>query len=508
MKFVDELIDNPVDGSKVAIIQGGHSISYEELKNKVYFLYNALINEGIKRPERVIVCLEKSIESIVTFFAIMKCGATFIPLDTEMPKERMDYIIQNSKAGFIITTTKLQALFSLEDCKILISESLMEKNILPSTSAISRNLDDVAYIIYTSGSTGNPKGVMISHRSFSAFVDSISEMIPYYEEKIRYLSLFPFYFDASLCDIYPTLKMGGTLILMEKFMFPNQLLDALEKHMITIACMPSTLLKLLVSRFSSIEKYSLPNLQAIWYGTESCPISVVKRLKELLPNVQFVHSYGPTEATCTSHVYFDYGDEDKYEEAGVLPIGKPLPTIESYIYDEKLKPVKPGSIGELYIGGTQVMVGYCGEEAKTQQVLIERNGKKIYKTGDYVKEDEEGNCIFMGRKDDMIKYSGKLIYLSEIEDKLLKVDGISDATIITHENSLGVLNMYAFLIEGDTAKINIEGIRCELSKKLPQYMIPHKFVCYNENTFPQMPSGKTDKKFLESLIEKGGVDYL
>jgi len=309
----------------------------------------------------------KSIYSIASYFSAIWIGATFIPVDIALPIERIKYIVLNSNAKHVITISKYKAILcNVKDINVIILDEeidIFQDNLTASINSVkccNKNKVDLAYIIYTSGSTGNPKGVMISHQSMMAFVESIVQVVPYYNKSMRYLSLFPFHFDASMCDIYPTLLVGGTLYLMDRCLLPNHLLQEIEKNQITIACISSSFMKLLSSRYASIINYDLSSLQALWFGTESCSIDAIKNVKSKLPKVKFIHSYGPTETTCTSHIYF-CSEKDFEISSQVLPIGKPLPKVTSFIINDRGEYAKVGEIGELYISGVQVMLGYCND---------------------------------------------------------------------------------------------------------------------------------------------------
>lgn len=365
---------------------------------------------------------------------------------------------------------------------------------------LNRSEKDIAYIIYTSGSTGRPKGVMIRQDSLVAFVEVISKIIKC-SEKTRLLNIMPFHFDGSLVDIYCTLLAGGTMILMDKFVLPNELVKVLDKYEITHTCMVATVVKLFVSRFSNIRNYRLPKLEAIWFGGEPCPVKIIRELKYILPSLKFTHMYGPTETTCLTHTYTfeDIPDDVR----GYFPIGKPLPTVEAYALNEMNEIIKLGETGELYIGGIQVMEGYCNDEKRTKEVLVENvfnRTEKVYKTGDYVTVDNEGNYIFIGRKDDMIKSSGHLIYLSEVEKILLSHEKVKDAIVLPYEDELSITKMKAFIVLRKNESLSKEELKNYMLKKLPKYMVPYDLNFISDNNVPKNSSGKIDRKELMKLI--------
>lgn len=505
MDYVDEILDHQNNYDKTAIIQGNRQITYGQLKEISYYLANQLLGLSTNTGEKVMILLEKSIEYVVSYFGVMKSGKCFIPIDATLPGERLQYMIDNSKSTIVITNKKLYNSFSaqLKGMSIIYLENFEEylevcQGCNETSIVLDRTTKDLAYIIYTSGSTGNPKGVKIRNDSFTAFLLSMTSAMPYYHETCRYLSVFPYHFDASWVDIFPTLYVGGQLIIFERLMSANQLLKTMEQYKITMTCIPSTIVKLIAGKFVSIEKFDLSNLELIWYGTESCPTKHIKYLHSKLPNVKFIHSYGPTEATCTSHIY--YCEEKDFEtEQDLFPIGKELNTITSYALNDQNQLIIEGEVGELYISGVQVMDGYCGDEEKTKEVLVENyfNSNEIaYKTGDYVTVDKEGNYIFTNRRDDMVKVYGKLVYLSEIEKALNGDKRIKDSIVTSYKDEMEMIKIRACIIKDSMTKLEVQEVKEMLQNKLPKYMIPAKFIIMNEEDVPKTSSMKVDRKKL------------
>jgi|GEM_PF-4039835 len=247
-------------------------------------------------------------------------------------------------------------------------------------------------------------------------------------------------------------------------------------------------MKLLSSRYASIINYDLSSLQALWFGTESCSIDAIKNVKSKLPKVKFIHSYGPTETTCTSHIYF-CSEKDFEISSQVLPIGKPLPKVTSFIINDRGEYAKVGEIGELYISGVQVMLGYCNDVEMTNKALV----NNVYKTGDYAEIDIRGNYIFHGRKDDMVKINGKLIYLTEIETIACRYHGVEDAIAIVEDQEI-IKTIKLYVISKSELSIREEELKNYIEQYLPQYMIPNKIVLYKNSLFPRNSAGKIDRK--------------
>lgn len=507
MEFVHEILENQKDYSKIAIIQQKRSITYKQLNECSLVLANKLNSLVGDTKQRVIILLDKSIEYIISYFGVMKAGMCFIPVDVSLPDHRLNYIIQNSGAKLVITNAHFKEQYTnvIKDMSLIFLEDfqqmleMYEKQ--PELQKINTlTKDDLAYIIYTSGSTGAPKGVKIRHKSFLAFVESVLADIPYYNSDCRYLSVFPYYFDAAWVDVFPTLYKGGTLVLFNKLMSANQLLKALSDNKITMTCMPSTLIKLITSKYASLDNYDLCNLQLLWYGTEACPVKHVRYLHNKYPHITFLHSYGPTECTCTSHMYY-CKEEDFEKDIDVFPIGKELKTIESFALNDADNKISTGEIGELYIAGIQVMEGYVNDDIKTKEVLsyLKEDGKSIYRTGDYVTIDEKGNYIFVGRRDDMVKANGKLVYMSEIEKVINELDTVVESIVSPYRDELEMMHLKAYVITSSYCDIDSTTIKNYIANKLPHYMVPNKYILLDENEVPKTHSMKIDRN---KLLEK------
>lgn len=524
--YLDQVLDNPKDPGKVAVRSKERTISYEKLIEISTRLSHLLISHRIRPDDRVIIFMEKSVESIAAIFGILKSGACYVPVDETIPYARLDSLLQSCKPKFLITHSSLYKpllpVLEKHGVNLVLFDDYTENSPIsyPASRIMilhwlnksretdaqgqqteKRKRENLAYIIYTSGSTGAPKGVMISHRSAAAFVGSITPMIPY-DENTRFLNVSPLYFDASIVDIFCTLQAGGQLVLMPKFRFPNQLLENMEKNKITDTLLVSSVLKLLVSRFASITDYDLSSLRTLWYGAEACPVRVISQLKEMIPQLKFIHGYGPTEAAHSTTLYiFDHIPEKREE---YFPIGKPLPNIKTVAINEKNEPIQPGEIGELYIGGTQLFQGYCNDLERTRAVVIDNflgTGERYYRSGDYVTIDRDGNYIFRGRVDDMIKIAGQLVYLSEIEKAALSHDCVKDAILLTEEDALFNKKVVAFIVPQQSTKTSENDLKEYLLTKLPRYMVPSSLYFITEDQIPKTPSGKVDKKILLKTVQ-------
>lgn len=523
--FIDEILNHPRNKDKPAIIDESGQLTYGELLERSSIVAATFIKSGLQGNVCVAIYMEKSIEQIISIFGILKSGASYVPIDYDLPIERVEYIFSNCKPAFVVTDykgmEKLQStIFNrdysyliMDDCSeealcyfenndptVLLWKNLCQENIdFNYLNSLERSEKDIAYILFTSGSTGKPKGVMIRHESVEAFTRVAIEFMGY-SEQMRMLSISPLYFDVSVPDIFCTLRAGGTLFLMKKFLVPNDILEALQKYEITDVIMVASILKLLSSRYSKLQDHAYTTLKTIWYGGESCPVYILELIQRAFINCEIVHGYGQTETTFCALVY--KLDASMANHSGALPVGKPLPTIQAYAFNDHYELIKPHEIGEIYIGGIQVMKGYCNNEIKTNEVIVRNifhSDERMYKTGDYVTLDNAGNYIFLGRRDDMIKSRGKIVYLSEVERVILSCPGVKDVIVLPHVDDLELTTIKAFIIPTTDKHPAIKELIKHIEMKLPKYMVPQYIKVVYEEELPKSSTGKIDRKKLMSL---------
>jgi acyl-CoA synthetase (AMP-forming)/AMP-acid ligase II len=355
---------------------------------------------------------------------------------------------------------------------------------------------NLAYIIYTSGSTGKPKGVAIRHESIMNYIEASSKIYGY-DLNLNTINLNPFFFDGSLGSIFRTIFVGGYLyIFTPGLIIPKVLIRRLiDKKITHLGCTPA-LFKMLVKHINPQNKDSLC-LKSIAVGGDTYPVEYLKKIIDLLPNVRFFNGYGPTETTVIVAGYeLKKEDIDKKNE---IPFGKSInKNVRLYAFNNKGELIKPGEMGELYIGGIQVMAGYWNDKVLTDTVLKKDmiKGDILYKTGDFVTIDEDDNYIFKGRMDDMIKKDGYRIYLSEIENALNDMSCIKESACITVRKGEHI-KIVAFIVLKDKNN-SVNKIQDSLRKKIPEYMIPDSFKFLGD--IPHTPIGKVDKSQLKSLL--------
>lgn len=481
---------------KIAIVDGLAHFTYEQLNSRANQLANYLISKGIEKKGLVGVCIPQSANRIIAFLAILKTGAAYLPVDGELPAARIGMMIADSQADLILCAAQYWEKVNNEHTQSIELDTLFyEENFQhisnenPSVAILN---EDPAYVIYTSGSTGTPKGVIISHRSFHNFVQYQATVLGLSIDSQTLQFASPS-FDAAIIDIWTPLIKGATMHL-----YPNNkivgepLLDFIVTHNIdTVPLMPPMVLA------SLPQNRPIGNLQTIAIGGEACTEHTVRSWYK---KIRLINSYGPTEATVAVTNY------EFKEDTDPRIIGAAIPFVDLLLLDSDLKPVAEGTVGELYIGGMQLALGYLnrGDETKKHFIpapdwLSDKSGGDtiLYKTGDMVLRRADGNLEFHGRKDEQVKIRGYRIELSEIEHHITQLPQIIQSAVKVQRKENGLPALIAFIQlakKEDQAKI-AQNIRTKLQQIMPSYMLPDKVVIVD--AMPLNHAGKIDKQLLE-----------
>jgi len=504
-----------------AVVFGNESITYRELDEVTNQLAGTLIENGIKRRNRVGIYIDKSIQSIISIQGILKAGAVYVPLDPKAPPSRLSYIIQNCGIECILTSTQkvemVTRMFQEENplkTVILTDELISPKNlpkakIIPWKSVINtekvnvpenRGIEtDLAYILYTSGSTGVPKGVMITHLNAFTFLNWAQTTFNITSDD-RLSNHAPLHFDLSILDIFGAFNAGATLVLVPDIIstFPIRLADWIEENQISIWYSVPSVLTMMVLH-GELENHRFAELRTILFAGEVFPTKYLRKLMELIPHAEYYNLYGPTE---TNVITYYKVDEIPPEQTKPIPIGKACNNMEVFALMENGKVVeRPGEEGELYVRGSCVAKGYWGDMEKTKENFINNPlnsdfQETVYRTGDIVTIDTEGNYIYKGRQDHMIKSRGYRIELGEIEMVLHTHSDIKEAAVIAIPDDLIGHRIQAFIVPHDGKEMNTTDLRMFCGKHLPQYMIPEKIEF--RRSLPKTSTGKIDKPTLIS----------
>ncbi len=389
-----------------------------------------LVQQGVAPGDYVAVSLPRSIELITALLAIMECGAAYLPLDPNYPSKRLEFMLEDSEAKFMITTNSAASVLQ-SGAKLLPIESIFSDLPKHPDSPLNLKIDNnqIAYLLYTSGSTGKPKGVSVTHKNLVNLLFSVLEK-PGIQETDKILSITTISFDIAGFELYGALLKGALLVLTdeETSKDPRLLLDVIKEESITMMeATPATWQMLLDAGW----KEHLP-IKALCTG-EALPMVLAKNILGKVNELW--NLYGPTETTIWSAItQISPSDE-------VITIGKPIANTQLYIVNEQGRLVEPGKIGELYIAGDGVAEGYWKRPDLTAEKFIKNPfdadaGPIVYRTGDLAKLLPSGEVQCLGRIDQQIKIRGHRIELGEIEQALDSLEGVQSSVVLLNEDRL------------------------------------------------------------------------
>ncbi len=479
--FEQSAEENP---DKTALIAKDRTLTYKELNESSNTVANKLIDSGIKTGDSIVLLLPRESCFFSCMFGVNKAGAAFIPCDPQYPADRIRSIIEDSGASYIITTKdKLPdyAGYNVTDVNEIMSGDNTSQPDVPMTG------EELAYMIYTSGSTGKPKGVMLRHIGICNYLmpHPANTHIYYLKNNINtYLSVTTVSFDMSFKEHTAALCNGKTLVFAseEEMNDPRALAELMKKY--GVDCMNAT-----PSRLQQYMEYKpfraeLAKCKLVMSGGEGYPMSLRDAIKACSDKIKIVNTYGPTEITVSCNAA-DLTDAD------YVTIGRPLFNYSEFIVDKYGALAPFGVIGELYVGGPGVAVGYRNLPEKTAEAFVEFDGQRMYRTGDYAKFDRDGNVFILGRLDSQVKLRGLRIELSEIEELIASQTHIKKAAVVIRKIG-GQDNLCAYFT-ADT-DIDVDRLRDELKKHLTHYMVPTAYMQMEE--MPVTANGKTDTKRL------------
>jgi len=475
------------------------SISYRDLVAAITTARSSLEQAGIRSGDIVALCGIKSIDLLTAAFATLACGAAYAFIDSDLPIDRLRTTLDICRPQIVISE-RVDVELADEISADFIGELTAGLRMLRRRAPAARRANSaLAYVIFTSGSSGRPKGVQISHTAVLSFLRSAHSRVSY-GTPLVFLNTSPFFFDASVLDIYLTLALGGRLVLAPKIVMPGQVTAAVEKYRVTDTLIVSSLLKLLASRFSDLHYRDASSLRTIWFGAEPCPVRVLSRLKQQIPHLTFIHGYGPTETThtATMHITSAPGNEDE----AYLPIGRPLDTVEVRVVGADLDPTPPGEVGELIISGHQLMDGYLNDEAANHAAFVEIDGVRFYRSNDLVRQDVNGELIFVGRRDDAVKIRGHLVYLGELETAALRLPGIEDAVAYAYDDAQEFKSLGLAVVTEQWS--STEDLVTRLLELLPQYMVPTRVSLVTTSSDDLLPTGKLNRKRIREQANTTG----
>lgn len=489
----------------LALIDGERELTYAALDSAANQLARHLIELGVRRGDRVALYLNKSAESIIGIYGVLKAGAAYVPLDPQAPTSRLGYITTNAGVRVLLTgvekaddVTALRAQApTITDAVILNDPGVRAE--LAALSADSPRIPgiegDLAYILYTSGSTGVPKGVMLSHRNCLAFVEwAVEEFGVSAEDRLS--SHAPLHFDLSTFDLYAAAAAGAPVVLVpaQASVFPSLVRTFIEEQRITVWYSVPSILTMLVMR-GGLTTASCPGLRTILFAGEVFPTRYLRQLTELLGHVRFANLYGPTETNvCTWHEVRPLPDGDE-----TIPIGRAIDGVDVYALNDAGQRAGVGEEGELYVRGPTVMQGYLGDPEKTAARLVpdplgDIIQQPTYRTGDLVVLTETGGYRFLGRRDEQIKSRGYRIELGEIETAIYAHPAVSECAVVAIPDEVVTNRLLAYVSLREP--LDSRELTSFCVERLPHYMVPERFEFADE--LPRTSTGKVDRRSLQA----------
>ncbi|MGG1603778.1 surfactin non-ribosomal peptide synthetase SrfAA [Bacillus subtilis] len=484
-----------------AVVFEDRTLSYRTLHEQSARIANVLKQKGVGPDSPVAVLIERSERMITAIMGILKAGGAYVPIDPGFPAERIQYILEDCGADFILTESKVAA--PEADAELIDLDQAIEEGAEESLNA-DVNARNLAYIIYTSGTTGRPKGVMIEHRQVHHLVESLQQTI--YQsgsQTLRMALLAPFHFDASVKQIFASLLLGQTLYIVPKKTVTNgaALTAYYRKNSIEATDGTPAHLQMLAAA-GDFEGLKLKHMLIGGEGLSSVVADkLLKLFKEAGTAPRLTNVYGPTE-TCVDASVHPVIPENAVQSAYV-PIGKALGNNRLYILDQKGRLQPEGVAGELYIAGDGVGRGYLHLPELTEEKFLQDPfvpGDRMYRTGDVVRWLPDGTIEYLGREDDQVKVRGYRIELGEIEAVIQQAPDVAKAVVLARPDEQGNLEVCAYVVQKPGSEFAPAGLREHAARQLPDYMVPAYFTEVTE--IPLTPSGKVDRRKLFALEVK------
>lgn len=506
IKNILQLLENTAQRlpNSLALKDENQSLTFQEYVDTAKIIGSFLtINASHTYSRPVVVMVDRNLEPLVAFMGVVYSGNFYVPVDNRTPPERLRNILEVLDPIAIIGFTENEKI----QCNAIGNKIpfYLYKEIITGEvdevllSAVRQKAIDVdpLYAIFTSGSTGLPKAVAISHKSVLDLSSWLSETFSFDNSDVIGNQT-PFYFDASVKDIYVSLRTGAAIIIIPSkcFLFPKLLVEFLDDNAVT-TILWATSAVVLTAKSGILEDATLPKLKRIFFAGEAMFGKHLNIWKKHFPDGTFINLYGPTEVTVDSSFYIV---NREFQDNEVIPIGGNCDNKQLFLLDGENQVLFGNVEGELAVRGTGVALGYYNDRERTEQVFIQNPLHNhyqdlIYKTGDFVRRNRYGEIEFIGRKDFQVKHMGNRIELGEIEAAAYGIEEIKHAACVYDQNSEKIVLYYTSNNELEP-KFFIK----ELSHNLPKYMMPNRFVLIEQ--MPLNANGKVDKKAINAWLNE------
>jgi amino acid adenylation domain-containing protein len=487
---------------RVALVFGREQLTFGQLDERANALAQRLRHCGVGPDVRVAVCMLRSINMVVTLYAIHKAGGAYVPIDPGYPADRIAFVLEDAQVPLVLTQQCVRASLPATAARILAVDDPQEIAAVPannSSHSVSAAVpENLAYVIYTSGSTGKPKGVMVRHKNAVNFFTGMDNAIG--REPGTWLAVTSISFDISVLELFWTLTRGFKVVIhaddpaiLRKFTDRTtpvdhlSLADEIRKHQVThLQCTPSLAGMMLDDTDT---EQALRQVKTFLFGGEPMPPSLPARMDW---DARIFNMYGPTETTVWSSV-------SQVNRAGPITIGRPIANTRLYILDRNLQPLPARVPGELYIAGDGVTRGYLNRAELTNErfvpePFVQDVNARMYRTGDLARFNPDGTIDFLGRMDNQVKVRGHRIELGEIESVLQQQPGIKECVVSVWQAGPNDVRLVGYFVTDPGAEVQLAELRSALKSTLPDYMVPSTFL--RLPVLPLTPNGKVDRKAL------------
>ena len=472
--FMEQALKTP---NAIAVKHNDITITYKELNEISTKVACMLLSKGVEKGTAIGILAERGIETVINMIGTLKAQCTYVPVDPKLPRERLDYVLDNSGASMLLTkeslldATNIDGVLSYDDCMV--------------------EIDSIAYIIYTSGSTGTPKGVVISHRGAANTIVDINQKFAI-DSNDCIIGLSSFCFDLSVYDVFGALSTGAKLVIVNDQLDVHEIKRLIEEENITFWNSVPAVMDIFLE---NIEKkgFSNSSVRNVLFSGDWIPLELPDKVKKSFVNSKCTSLGGATEGSIWS-IYFPIDKVNNIWRS--IPYGYPLANQTMYVLDETLNVCPIGIPGEIAIGGTGVAKGYKNDLEKTNKAFVHHDILgDIYLTGDMGKMTYDGYIEFLGRKDNQVKINGYRVEIGDIEKNVLLHPEIKECIVIVSGDKFGFKNLCLYYIASQ--EVDSKEIRCFLSQRLPKYMIPTKML--RVDAFPLTSNGKIAKNLLPEI---------
>jgi amino acid adenylation domain-containing protein len=490
----------------VALLGSEGTLSYAQLERRSNQLAQRLVRLGVAPDVPVGLCLERGFDTLVALLAILKAGGGYLPLESNYPRERLAFMLNDAAVPLVITQRSLLALLPEHAGRTLLLDELGAELAAEASTcpAVEVTADSLAYVIYTSGSTGRPKGTEIPHHAVVRLVCDVDYVGLGPEQTLLHAANLAF--DASTFEIWGALLNGGRVALYPDSV-PNGagLQRAIAQYGVTTLWLTAALFNAVVDEDPAL----LRGARQVLTGGEALSVPHVVKALATLPETRLFNGYGPTESTTFATTWPIPPDFDA--RARAVPIGRPIRATRLYVLDPEFQPVPVGVVGQLYISGAGLARGYLKRPELTAERFLpdpfgDVPGARLYRTGDLVRYLPDGALDFVGRADDQVKVRGFRIELGEVEAALLAHPDVAQAAVIARRDRSGAQALVAYAAPRAGCALDEDGLLAHLQRSLPKFMLPQHLLLLER--LPLNASGKVDRRALPApVIESAAQAY-